>query len=252
MPKRVGAAVAKDVVGVDHVAARLGHLVGARFKDNGGVLGQDKILAALQPPRPRPRPRAQGRSPLSFLDIGCRLRTAHAARPVRRDQRAAIVPVGGVFALAENHALVHDLAERLVAGHQAGVVQHLVPEPRIKEMQHGVFGAADVQVHRHPVALQFRVHQAARIAGIDEAQVVPARARPLRHGVGLAARRPAAGRIDRVQPVSGLGQRPLRRTAGPEVLQVRERQRQFAFRQGTGNSVHEHDRKRLAPSSAGG
>ena len=142
---------------------------------------------------------------------------------------------------------MHDLAERLVAGHQARVVQHLVPEPRVEEMQHGVFGAADIQIHRHPVTLQLRIHQAARIVGIDEAQVVPARARPLRHGVGLAARRPSAGRIGRVQPVRGLGQRPLRRTAGPEVLQVRERQRQFGFRKGTRNAVHEHDRKRFAP-----
>lgn len=56
----------------------------------------------------------------------------------------------------------------------------LVPEARVEEVEHGVLGPAHVKVHRHPVLLRRLVHQRAAVAGVDEAQIVPAAARPLR------------------------------------------------------------------------
>lgn len=55
----------------------------------------------------------------------------------------------------------------------------LVPEPSVQEVEHGMLGATDVQVHWHPVLLRSLVHQRAAVAGIDEPQVVPAATRPL-------------------------------------------------------------------------
>ena len=44
------------------------------------------------------------------------------------------------------YALVEQPLERLTGGDVAQVVQHLVPEPRVQQVQHGVLDAADVQV----------------------------------------------------------------------------------------------------------
>ena len=77
-PERIGAILDEDVVRVDDVAARLGHLLAV---------------------------------------------------------------------LAEDQALVDELEERLWRRDVAEVEQHLVPEAGVEQVQHGVLGAADVQIH---------------------------------------------------------------------------------------------------------
>ena len=49
--------------------------------------------------------------------------------------------------LAENHSLVDELEKRLGRGDVAEVEQNLVPEPRVEQMQHGVFRSADVKIN---------------------------------------------------------------------------------------------------------
>ena len=49
--------------------------------------------------------------------------------------------------LAEDESLIHEPLERLGRGDVAEVVQHLVPKPFVEQMQHGVLGAADIQIH---------------------------------------------------------------------------------------------------------
>ena len=78
------------------------------------------------------------------------------------------------------------------------VVQHLVPEAGIQQVQHGVLDAADVEVdaagvigpnvgaRAHPVRLDGRVDEHLVVRRVGVAQLVPARARPLRHHVGVA------------------------------------------------------------------
>ena len=61
-----------------------------------------------------------------------------------------------------------------------------MPEAAVEQVEHGVFGTAHVEVHRHPVLFEFLCHKCIAIAGVDVAQVIPARASPLRHGVRLA------------------------------------------------------------------
>lgn len=62
---------------------------------------------------------------------------------------------------------------------------HLVPEPGVEQVQHSMLSAAHIQVHRHPVFLGLGIEHALRVGGVNEAQVVPAGARPLGHGACL-------------------------------------------------------------------
>ena len=52
---------------------------------------------------------------------------------------------------------LNSLPERLRRAHVAEVVEHLVPEPRVQQVQHRVLGPADVQVDAWR-----RVHRGAR------------------------------------------------------------------------------------------
>ncbi len=82
--------------------------------------------------------------------------------------------------------------------HVAEVEEHLVPEAGVQQVQHGVFDAADVQVHtaaRRPVLVVVRAHPVVElvlldhvlgVGRVDVAHVVPAGAGPVRHGVGVA------------------------------------------------------------------
>ena len=78
------------------------------------------------------------------------------------------------------------------------VVEHLVPEPRVQQVQHGVFDATDVEVDAsrmvradigswaHPVRLDLTVDETQFVRGVEVTQLVPARPGPLRHHVGIA------------------------------------------------------------------
>ena len=94
-------------------------------------------------------------------------------------------------------ALVDQPPERLPGRHVTQVEQHLVPEPGVQQVQHRVLHAADVQVdaarrparrprRHHPVPLVARVDERLVVVRVEVAQVVPARAGPLRHRVQLA------------------------------------------------------------------
>ena len=54
---------------------------------------------------------------------------------------------------------MHQLLERLWRTDHPNVVQNLVPKPRIEQMQHGMFAAADIEIHRHPIALFRRIDE---------------------------------------------------------------------------------------------
>ena len=67
----------------------------------------------------------------------------------------------------------------------AAIVEHLVTEPRVEQMQHGMFRPADIQVNRHPGILHFLIYKGLAVLRIEEAEIIPAGAGPLRHGVCL-------------------------------------------------------------------
>jgi hypothetical protein len=70
--------------------------------------------------------------------------------------------------------LIHQALERFVAGNMAAVEEDFVPEARIEEVQDGMFGSADVEVHRHPGFFLRRIDERGAVLRVDEAQIVPA------------------------------------------------------------------------------
>ena len=95
-------------------------------------------------------------------------------------------------------------------------------------MQHGVLGAADVQIDGHPGFFDRRIDRRAVVLRIEEAQIVPARTGPLRHGVGFAL---IAFAVDhRVEPLGGrFIERRLGSAVRLEVFEVRQVDRQIFF-----------------------
>ena len=82
-------------------------------------------------------------------------------RAVRLDDRVGAhdiaAALGHFFAVfAENDSLVEQLGEWLALRHDAEVEQHLVPESRVQEVEHRMFGTADVKVGHAPVAERLR------------------------------------------------------------------------------------------------
>ena len=96
-----------------------------------------------------------------------------------------------------------------LGGHNADVIQELVPEAAVQQMQRGVLHAAVIPIDRAPVFERFLGAQRLIVVRVHIAQEVPGRARPLGHGVGLALGRAAAVRTGGVDPVGHLGQRGL-------------------------------------------
>ena len=241
---RVGAELGDHLVGADHVAAALGHLLDHfleidvhRRRERRAVLpahlvGGDPLLGEL----------------LARADVDRRLAVeAHvAAREVLR--RAGRVVAEHAVALALDHPGVEQLLERLLGVHQAQVEEHLVPEARVQQVEHRVLRAADVQVDVHPVALGLARERRRVVARVGEAQVVPAAPRPLRHGVGVAARGPAGLGVGGREPVGRARQRRLEAAVRLEVVELGQPHRQL----GLGHELHlpvvgvDH-RERLAP-----
>ncbi len=181
--ERVGAVGLAHLVGRHHVAQRLAHL--PVLPADGLAVPRETAVCALD-------------------DL------------LGRDVRAAGVGVG----VGLDVALVEQPAERLLRADVAEVEQHLVPEPRVQQVQHGVLDAADVQVDAagvvrarrvlaHPVPLDLGVDEPLVVLRVQVAQVVPARAGPLRHRVGLAD----VAVVD-VHPLRGARQRRLRLGVG--------------------------------------
>ena len=174
------------------MSVRLRHLSRPRWNDVDALLRRSPLSA--QPTR--------AVASLPSTSSTCSPRDTYLPR--RRDRpdvavRPRIIPWLKSF---WNGSLVCD---------EPAVVEHLVPEARVEQVQHGVLDAADVEVDRHPVALRLRRTTARRVVvRVEEAQVVPARARPLRHGVGLAHARACPSGSVIIEPVvAGARQRRL-------------------------------------------
>ena len=114
-------------------------------------------------------------------DLVRRNRTDFGVRIVRE------VVVVVAVAVTEDHPRVEESLEGLLRVHETEVVEHFVPEAAVEQVEYGVLGAPDVQVHRHPVAFGLGRPGRLLVGGIDESQVVPAAPGPLRHGVDVAA-----------------------------------------------------------------
>ena len=91
------------------------------------------------------------------------------------DERVGAFDAVNVVAAALYHALVHQLPERLRLGHDAKVVQELVPEAGIYQVTGGVLGTAHVQVDVTPVGVGFLAHEGLRIVRPENILIIPVR-----------------------------------------------------------------------------
>ena len=147
----------------------------------------------------------------------------------------------------ENHALVEELLERFVGRDEAEVKEHLVPEAAVEQVKHGVFGTTHIEVDRHPVLFKFLCNKCVAVASVDVAEVIPARASPLRHGVRFADTL-AAVLVDDLEPFGSVGERGLSAVTRLVVLEFRQQHRQFRIIDGRDFAVFPVDnRERFAP-----
>ncbi len=96
-----------------------------------------------------------------------------------------------------------------------------MPEAGVQQVQHGMLGAADIQVNGHPALFRVRGDKGPVVRGIQIPQVIPARPGPLGHGVRLAAAGTVALGTGCLDPLAGVGQRRLAAWRRAIVLQLR-------------------------------
>lgn len=105
-----------------------------------------------------------------------------------------------------DHPLGEQALERLVERDVSHVVECLGDEPRVQQMQNGVFHSADVLVDREPV-VDVLLHERDIVAvGRDEAQVIPGGVDERVHRVSVAPRRPATDRAFRLGIARDVGE----------------------------------------------
>ena len=76
--------------------------------------------------------------------------------------------------------------KRLWGADKSAIVENFVPEAGIEEVEHGMFGSTDIEIHPtalHPVLFGNWTPWGGGVGGIAKTKVVPAGASPLGHGV---------------------------------------------------------------------
>ena len=217
-PQRVRAPALDHVVGVGDVQLRLRHLLDAGFERLVRA-GQEHPVAA----------------PVHGVGV------VVLAAPVAE-------------AVGQDHPLVEQAGERLGGRDQPRVVEHLLPEAGVEQVQHRVLDAADVEIDRHPVALQLARPGRLRVLRVDVAQEVPAGPGPLRHRVRLAPRLAAVRQSHDEPVVAGARQRRPAVGGGLELVEFGQFDGQVLLRHGQdlagGLAVaveDVEDRERFAP-----
>ena len=111
-----------------------------------------------------------------------------------------------------------------------------------------MLGAADVAVHRPPGLLQLGRPGGRGVLGVQEAEIVPAGARPLRHRVGLALGGTGALGALGIHPIRDVGQGGLAGAAGFVVRYFWKPDGQLVLRDGNKSALLTmHDRDRFTP-----
>ncbi len=132
--------------------------------------------------------------------------------------------------------------------HNAEIPQELVPEARIQQVKRRVLHAAVIQIDRHPVLELLRIGERLVIVRIAIAQEVPARARPVGHGVGFTLRITAAIGTLHLDPLADVRKRRFALVIRLIRFHDRERHGQLIFRDRDLPALGAvDDRDRLAP-----
>ena len=111
-----------------------------------------------------------------------------------------------VRVLAENHAVAGALGIRLFRVDDADIIEELVPEAGVQQVKRRVLHTAVIPVNGGPIGFSFFGDGSILVVRVHIAQIIPAGACPLGHGVRLAFGRAAAARASSVDPVGHLRQ----------------------------------------------
>ena len=131
-------------------------------------------------------------------------------------------------AVLQHHPLRQQARERFVVLDQPEVAEDAAEEPRVDQVQDGVFDAAAVEVHRGPVLHRRGRERLLVVVRVGVPVEVPGRVDERVHRVRLAPSRTAARRAADVHPLGDLGQR---RIAAPgELGDLREHNRKLVVR----------------------
>ena len=130
--------------------------------------------------------------------------------------------------ITQDHALVKQALEWFLVWNRADIIKEQIPKTRVQQMQHGMFGPADIKVHWHPLLELVIISQGLFVMWIDKAQEVPRRTGPLRHGVRLPLTFTAI-LVHNIDPVCQIGERALTGSAWLDINFFRQSQRQFIF-----------------------
>ena len=134
--------------------------------------------------------------------------------------------------------------------HDPEIPQKLVPESGIQQVKRRVFHAAVIEIDRHPVFQLLRIGERRVIVRIAIAQKVPARTRPVGHGVGFALGFAAARRTIDFHPLAHVRKRRLALVIRFMRFHVGKHQRQLIIRNRNVTAFLAVDnRNRLAPIS---
>ena len=248
--QRIGTIFGNNCVWIHDIAASFGHLVRAAINSNGWVCYQNEIVSKFGNVAVDHRYLIE-----QFFGLGMN----ESRLPFFGLNSADPFPLGRLKArilhFSENHSLIDQFMKWLGMRNEAAVVEYFVPESRIQQVQDRMLSPADIQVDRHPGFFLDGIHDRGCILWIDEAQVVPTRACPLRHGVGFSA---VAFPIDGdVEPaIVRFGKRWFGPAVWLVVLQLRQIDRQIMNTHGTQDACRfpgrvqcVQDRKGLAPKS---
>ena len=143
------------------------------------------------------------------------------------------------------HALIDQLAERLLLAHISQVIEELVPEPGIDQMAGGMLGTSDIEVHVPPVFVLGAVHEGRVIVRVHIAQVVGAAA-------GKSGHRALLYRPALILPSGGTREGRLSALGRQVLVHLGQGQRKFGKIHGCSRSVLIIYRERLPPVSLTG
>jgi len=116
-------------------------------------------------------------------------------------------------------------AQKFLSTHAAVYNTFNVQRHLTSAQTHRMLRAADIEIDWHPITLLRGINERPVVVRIEEAQIVPAGSRPLRHGVGLAQSWGAGRRIGRAHPLRCPCQRRLAGGRRLVVFELRRQQR---------------------------
>ena len=219
--QRVGTIFFHDIIGINDVEHRLGHLLDSPAADVLAVL-EDK-LGILELGAPLAEFFDVKGIKFHNVDIHVDGRHVILVLEVVGYELVGILDAINEVAAALNHALVDEFAERLSLAYIPVVIEELVPESAVDQVTRSMLGTTNIKVYLAPIIIGLVRDKCLVVVRVHVAQIVGRRAGKARHSVQLQ-RITVFG-----HPVLGAAQGRLTRLGGQEFVHLGQDERQFAL-----------------------